>query len=231
MTPTELDLTAMFSLGVLGTGHCLGMCGPLVLALPGRSGRLLPHLAYHLGRVCTYAVIGAVMGALGAGLMFLGGGDSAEIPRRVLAIQVYLAIVTSVLLLWFGAMRINLIPEPRWMGAISPELLPGYQRLLRAGLGGGGWGAMLGVGLLMGFLPCGHSYGVFVRALPSGGAWAGGLMVLVFGLGTVPGLLLIGMLPAGLIRRYRRPSDILAGLIMVFMALALLAQYAPKLWG
>lgn len=220
---------AMFSLGVLGTGHCLGMCGPLVLALPGRSGRFLPHLAYHLGRISTYAAIGGVMGGLGAGLMHLGGGGGTAMTQRVLHIQTYLALLTAALLLWFGALRINLIPEPRWMGTINPERLPGYQRLLRAGMGGSGWGQMLLVGLLMGFLPCGHSYGVFTRALPAGSAWAGALMVLVFGLGTVPGLLLVGMLPMGLVRRYRRPSDIIAGLIMVFMALALLAQYVPMI--
>jgi sulfite exporter TauE/SafE len=56
-------------------------------------------------------------------------------------------------------------------------------------------------------------------------------MVLIFGLGTVPGLLLVGLLPAGLVRRYRRPSDIIAGLIMIFMALALLAQYLPRVLG
>ena len=219
---------AMFSLGVLGTGHCLGMCGPLVLALPGRSGRFPPHLAYHLGRVLTYSAIGALMGGVGAGLMHLGDGSGREMTARVLQIQVYLALLTALLLLWFGAQRIDLISEPRWMGTINPERLPGYQRLLRAGLGGGGWIHMLLVGVLMGFLPCGHSYGVFTRALPAGSAAAGALMVLIFGIGTVPGLLLVGLLPAGLVRRYRRPSDIIAGLIMIFMALALLAQYLPR---
>ncbi|MGB5987814.1 MAG: sulfite exporter TauE/SafE family protein, partial [Desulfobacterales bacterium] len=215
----------------LGTGHCIGMCGPLVLALPGRSGRFLPHLAYHLGRVLTYTAIGALMGGVGAGLMQLGGAEGAQMGRRVLQIQVYLALLTAALLLWFGAQRINLIPEPQWMSTINPERLPGYQRLLRAGMGGSGWGHMLVVGLLMGFLPCGHSYGVFTRALPVGSAAAGALMVLIFGLGTVPGLLLVGLLPAGLVRRYRRPSDIIAGLIMIFMALALLAQYLPQVLG
>lgn len=224
----DLDLMAMFSLGVMGSGHCLGMCGPLVLALPGRSGQFTPHLAYHLGRVLTYTLVGAIMGGMGAGLMHLGGAGDADVARQVLHIQVYLALVTAGLLLWFGAIRISLIPEPRWMGRINPEKLPGYQRLLRAGLHGQR-GGMLGVGLLMGLLPCGHSYGVFIRALPAGSLWSGALMVFIFGLGTVPGLLLVGMLPAGLVRRYRRPSDIIAGLIMVYMALALLAKHGPRL--
>jgi len=231
MTSTDLDLMAMFSLGVLGSGHCLGMCGPLVLALPGRSGHFWPHLAYHLGRVLTYSAIGAMMGGVGAGLMHVGGGGDMDWAARVLRIQVYLALITAVLLLWFGVLRINLIAEPRWMGTIQPERLPGYQRLLKGALQGNSPGSMLGVGLLMGFLPCGHSYGVFTRALPAGSAWAGALMVLVFGLGTVPGLLLAGILPTGLVRRYRRPSDIIAGLIMIFMALALLARYLPRLGG
>ena len=64
----ELTFFSMFMLGILGTGHCLGMCGPLVIAFPARSGKLASHLYYHLGRIFTYVVIGSVMGGIGAGL-------------------------------------------------------------------------------------------------------------------------------------------------------------------
>ena len=57
----------MFMLGILGTGHCIGMCGPLVFAFPSRSGKVLPHFFYRLGRTFTYVAIGAI-GAIGAGL-------------------------------------------------------------------------------------------------------------------------------------------------------------------
>ena len=55
------DIVSMFALGLLGTGHCLGMCGPLVLALPWSSRGITSHLAYHMGRVTTYVVVGALV--------------------------------------------------------------------------------------------------------------------------------------------------------------------------
>ncbi len=71
------DLGWAFALGLLGAGHCVGMCGPLVLAMPAAGGRLSPQLRYHLGRITTYTVIGAALGGLGAGLTGLVGGEEA----------------------------------------------------------------------------------------------------------------------------------------------------------
>ena len=68
-TPMQnIDLISMFFLGLLGTGHCIGMCGPLIIAIPGQTGKFSAHLAYHAGRVGTYVIVGAVMGGLGTGL-------------------------------------------------------------------------------------------------------------------------------------------------------------------
>ena len=78
------ELTPLFLLGFLGSGHCIGMCGPLVVAFPGQSGRFSAHLCYHGGRLLTYVVIGAVMGALGGGWSALtGGGVSGRLRRNM----------------------------------------------------------------------------------------------------------------------------------------------------
>ena len=77
------------------------------------------------------------------------------------------------------------------------------------------------LGMLMGFLPCGLSFAAFARALPSGSAWAGGTLLLAFGLGTLPGLLALGLGASGLLRRHRKHSDLLAGLLMIYMAVSL----------
>lgn len=77
---------------------------------------------------------------------------------------------------------------------------------------------MLLLGMMMGLLPCGLSFAAFTRALPSGSPINGAAMVFAFALGTVPGLLLLGTGASGLARRYQAHSDILAGLLMIFMA-------------
>ena len=71
---TSVDLTAMFLLGLLGTGHCVGMCGPLVFAFPGRTGRFSAHLWYHSGRILTYCLVGGLMGGLGAAMVRMAAG-------------------------------------------------------------------------------------------------------------------------------------------------------------
>jgi hypothetical protein len=77
---------------------------------------------------------------------------------------------------------------------------------------------MLLLGMMMGFLPCGLSFAAFARALPSASPINGAAMVFAFSLGTVPGLLLLGSGASGFARRYQSHSDILAGLLMIFMA-------------
>ena len=72
------EFGAMFTLGILGTGHCIGMCGPLVVALPGRVGRLSAHLSYHAGRIATYSLVGGMMGGMGtlvSGVAAAAGAD------------------------------------------------------------------------------------------------------------------------------------------------------------
>ena len=72
------SLVALFVLGLSGTSHCIGMCGPLVFAFPGKTGRLGPHLCYHAGRITTYTGMGILMGSVGlavAQIASLGGVD------------------------------------------------------------------------------------------------------------------------------------------------------------
>ena len=77
---------------------------------------------------------------------------------------------------------------------------------------------MLLLGMMMGFLPCGLSFAAFTRALASGNPINGAAMVFAFALGTVPGLLLLGTGASGFARRYQTHSDVLAGLLMIYMA-------------
>jgi sulfite exporter TauE/SafE len=77
------------------------------------------------------------------------------------------------------------------------------------------------LGLMLGLLPCGLSYGAFARAIPTGSIFNGALLVLAFAFGTIPGLLLLGTGASKIFQRYRKQSDILAGLLMLFMGIKL----------
>jgi hypothetical protein len=217
----KLDLIGMFMLGVLGTGHCVGMCGPLIFALPGRTGRFLPHLWYHLGRVATYVAVGGLLGGLSAALAQLTGVDTKS---DVAALQLWLRFLAAALLAALGALRLGWVREPRWFASLDPERIPGFRRALAGASDSRGQAAFFLVGLMLGFLPCGLSYGAFAAALGTGSSAAGALLVLAFAVGTVPGLLLLGTGLSALVRRYRRPSDVIAGLLMLFMAAMLLRK-------
>jgi uncharacterized protein len=214
----QLDLAGMFILGVLGSGHCLGMCGPLVLAFPGRSGRFLPHVWYQFGRVTTYAVVGAALGGSGMVLAAVAGVHGrADLAPFQGAVRLAAAGVLAAL----GLMRLGWLGEPRWFAALGPEKIPGFGRVLGTTAAGTSALGHSVTGAVLGLLPCGLSYGAFAQALGTGSAGHGALTGLAFGLGTVPGLLLLGTGLATLVRRYRRASDLLAGALMLVMAVNL----------
>jgi sulfite exporter TauE/SafE len=219
----SIDIPSMFLLGFLGTGHCLGMCGPLVFALPGQTGRLRAHLAYHAGRLGTYALVGAAMGGLGYALRLLAGRMAYDPLSGIAVVQVFFGLLAGGLLAILGLARLGLIPEPAWMSGAGLSRLPIVGRLMRKATQGTPV-AMLAAGAVMGFLPCGLSFGAFSRALAVETPFSGAALTLSFGLGTLPGLLILGTGLAPLIRRYRRHSDMLAGVLMIGMAAALVSK-------
>jgi sulfite exporter TauE/SafE len=226
----NLTFFSMFMLGILGTGHCIGMCGPLVIAFPARSGRFASHLYYHLGRILTYVLIGGIMGGIGAGLAEIAGATGGNYPVWVSRIQMGVSFTATLFLLVFGLARLGIISEPGWMAMASPDKIPGYHKLLKSAFSNKGQVEMLLLGMMMGFLPCGLSFAAFTRALPSSSPIQGAALVFAFALGTVPGLLLLGTGASGFARRYQSHSDILAGLLMIYMAAELAVKAFSELF-
>jgi hypothetical protein len=224
MMTTPIDTVALFMLGLLGTGHCIGMCGPLVVALPGQTGRFAAHLAYHAGRIITYGIIGAAMGAAGSGLIglaaALGGNPMLWISRA----QVGISLLAGLLLLFFGLSRLGFVAEPHWLAMAMPNWMPGWRRLMSKAAGRRSNRDLFLMGLVLGGLPCGLSYAAFAKALSGARVLPGAIMALIFGLGTLPGLLAVGAGAAVLFNRFRRQADILAGLVMIGMAASLLVK-------
>ncbi len=223
---TPIDLIPLFLLGFLGSGHCIGMCGPLAVAFPGQAGRFSAHVYYHGGRVLTYVIVGVVMGALGGGWGAMA--QATGLPAGLARIQVWLSLLVSLVLLLLGLIRLGILPEPKWLWP-DPAPTAGRRAALFRGARAGRSTALFFTGLLMGTLPCGLSYAAFIRALAAGGWVQGGIQTLAFGLGTVPGLLLVGTAAQGLLRRHRRLSDAVAGVLMVVMAVDVAAEAVGRL--
>jgi hypothetical protein len=207
------DIGGMFLLGLLGTGHCIGMCGPLIFAFPGRTGRFRPHLLYHLGRIATYTLIGGIMGGVGQLMAGAAGGTGGVAP-----IKVSLWLLAAALLLVLAATRLGILGEPAWLHRISPERVPGFKNALEGAAGNRAQAAFFFMGMMLGFLPCGLSYAAFAQALGSAGFIQGISATLAFGVGTAPGLILLGTGASAFFRRYRRPSEVISGILMIYMA-------------
>jgi uncharacterized protein len=207
--------TALLLSGLLGSlGHCLGMCGPLVvmlgLRLPVQGPAAWPlYLLYHGARVAVYALLGLVAGALGS-LLGLG----AALNR--LAGAASLALGLGVVLLGLG--YLGWLPLGWLMGAGGR-----LDRLMGRALQQGGLRGVALTGALNGLLPCGLVYSALLASATAGGAGPGALGMLMFGAGTMPALLVVGVGAGALSRRSRQAWSRLAGgfIIVVGAQLAL----------
>lgn len=206
-------LISALILGLLGGGHCLGMCGGLMgaltLAIPPeqRGRRLQLLLAYNLGRILSYASAGLLFG--------LAGWAVASSPAAML-----LRIVAGLLLIsmglylggwWSGLTRIEALGRGLWrhIQPVASRLLP-VSSLPRALL----------LGALWGWLPCGLVYSTLLWAASQGDALDSGLLMLAFGLGTWPVLLATGMAAERLTALLRRRGvRMAAGLLVILFGL------------
>ncbi|MBH2035161.1 MAG: sulfite exporter TauE/SafE family protein [Pseudomonadales bacterium] len=203
-------LISALILGLLGGGHCLGMCGGLMgaltLAIPPeqRGRRLQLLLAYNLGRILSYATAGLLFG--------LAGWAVASSPAAML-----LRIVAGLLLIsmglylggwWSGLTRIEALGRGLWrhIQPVASRLLP-VSSLPRALL----------LGALWGWLPCGLVYSTLLWAASQGDALDSGLLMLAFGLGTWPVLLATGMAAERLTALLRRRGVRMAGGLLVIL--------------
>jgi len=209
-----------FVTGLLGTGHCIGMCGGLVSALSlseaGRQGGWFFHLLYNLGRISTYTFIGAVVGWLGSALAYT---DRFKMVTRSLLIgsDVFVILVglgTAGLFAWLNVSKLD-FPGP--MKAMTLAVA-GLRRLPPAI-------SALPLGLLFGFIPCGYLYAVAITAAQSASVATGALMLFAFGLGTAPSLLLFGSAAHWLSGRARTWMLRVAGLVVAGMGVINLTKH------
>jgi sulfite exporter TauE/SafE len=204
---------AGFAFGFFGSVHCVGMCGPLALSLPGagavRARYLAERLLYNLGRACTYTVLGGAFGALGL-LVSLAGA------QQWISIGVGALMILGALVPWVSRQISHLERAPaQFLGRVMQPI----QRLYRRG----GFGAMLVIGLLNGLLPCGFVYAALATATTAGDVATSMAFMAAFGLGTLPamfGVSLLGRI-ASTTWRVRLQKLVPLGLVVVGVLLIL----------
>ena len=181
-----LTLLSAFMIGLLGSTHCIGMCGGIANALAfsnasSTKNRLFYPLFYNIGRILSYAIIGIIAGSLGFTINQLLGPQGGVILRTITGL-IMIALGLYLAGWWLGLRYLEQVGAKVWL-KISPltrKLLP-INSTRQA----------LNLGLLWGFLPCGLVYSTIALATFSGQWYQGGLLMLSFGLGTMPTMLVI----------------------------------------
>jgi sulfite exporter TauE/SafE len=176
------QLFAAFTTALVGGLHCAGMCGGFVGALQLHRPRAVPAatlaVGYHGGRITSYATVGALVGLLGGALF----------TQNLLPVQVALLAIGGLMLLALG---VSMLRGNRWMRgleAFGHWVWKGIAPLARRVYPPRSAGQAYLAGLAWGWIPCGMVYAVLPLALVAGGAWQGALVMLAFGLGTLPNL-------------------------------------------
>ncbi|MCU0549543.1 MAG: sulfite exporter TauE/SafE family protein [Leptolyngbya sp. Prado105] len=197
-----LDLLLIASVGFLGSfGHCLGMCSPLTVAFSlsnkntSRLAQFRFNLLLNLGRILSYALVGAAIGSIGS--VLIAGGQLAGIDS---ALRRGLAIVTGILLIWYGLSNIN----PDWLPKV-PILHPMQGKLhnhLSKFITERSHNPAI-LGMIWGLIPCGFLYTAQIKAAETGNLVQGAMTMLAFGAGTAPMMISTGLF-AGVLSRDRR---------------------------
>lgn len=220
MTDIVAALTTALLAGLLGSAHCLGMCGGIsgLFALHSSARglrRQLPMaLAYNAGRLASYTLLGCAAGVLGGRVA--GLTPAAAGPVRLVAGAVIILIGLQIAF----DLRVLGILE-RMGGVVWSRISPLAGRLLPVN----SLPRALGLGLLWGLLPCGLVYSVLLVAASSARLTDGALIMLAFGIGTAPAMLLTGLGAARLSQLMQdRRTRLGAGLLIVLLGILTIAM-------
>ncbi len=162
--------------GLMGSFHCIGMCGPIAFMLPvDRNSTLKKNLQiglYHLGRILSYSIIGLLFGFLGKGFYLFG-------------FQQQLSIIIGLLMILIAFIPYKIVAKCNFskpLFHIISKIKSGLGKALKKKTPD----TFLTIGFLNGFLPCGLVYMAVFGALSTGNSWQGALYMAIFGLGTIP---------------------------------------------
>lgn len=208
-----MDLWTAFTIGLFGSFHCVGMCGPIAMALPGSGHTLAAQLVqksvYNTGRIITYSLLGGVMGLAGRAV-------SLAQLQQPLSILLGLLIIAGALVPLFDTSGIRRSRPVR-------QVFDWLQRRMKRAMNKQGNRAMLAIGILNGLLPCGFVYVGLAGSVTTGSVPAGMAYMAMFGLGTFPAMMAMAMAPGVIslntrrkINRYLPLLAVLLGLYLVY---------------
>ena len=170
-----------FLMGLLGSVHCIGMCGPLVMALPiadkTNFQKWVALALYHIGKIASYAMLGIIFGLLGSQFPFYIMQQNLSI---VIGVAMLLYVVYVFILKPRQIVNFNFLYKP-----IVNQLGKLFKRKHLT--------TFLLIGFSNGLLPCGMVYLALTSALATQDLLSGGLFMVFFGLGTVPALLMVAI--------------------------------------
>lgn len=171
----DLYIAALMT-GLVGSLHCIGMCGPIAVALPlGNKSwfrKTLGSLLYNIGRVATYALLGVLFGLLGQGIEMAGLQQWASIILGII-------LILSVL---FPALFKGQVHVDRFFFGFAGKLINRFRKLFSIT----SYPSLLVIGLLNGLLPCGLVYVAIAGAINTNDLANGAIYMVIFGIGTIP---------------------------------------------
>ncbi len=208
-----------FITGLVGGVHCIGMCGGIVGMLslgqqPSRQKHTLFHhlpilLGYNFGRIVSYMTAGAIIGALGSTLLSLAELDQSKQILSIIAAIFMFLLGLYLAGFWNALTKVESIGAKLWklIEPLSRRFIP-VNNVKRA----------VPLGFFWGWLPCGLVYTILIMALSAGSALEGALLMLAFGLGTLPNLLAMGIVANKLVKWTRNKTvRLVAGLLVMLM--------------
>ena len=216
-------------LGFLGNFHCVGMCGPIALALPiGRwstRNKIIGILLYNFGRVLTYSLLGLLFGAIGRGFSIAG-------LQQTISIVLGAGIIAIVVLPASAANRLDVFTEHiPYIPMVKKNITALFKQKTLVSLGM--------IGMLNGLLPCGFVYMALAGAIATGTSLHGAAFMMLFGLGTIPAMFIVAfsshVLSVNLRSRIRKVIPVfmfMIGAVLIVRGLNLGLPYmSPKIDG
>jgi sulfite exporter TauE/SafE len=202
------------TLGFLGSFHCVGMCGPIALALPLNRDSLFSKtsgaLLYNFGRAFIYALLGALFGLLGQSFVFAG-------YQQALSITIGLLIIMMILL---PSKITNRFKFTSFLYFYIGKLKQKFSILFKKS----GYSSLFFIGALNGLLPCGLVYLGIAGAISTGNCLQGTLFMFLFGLGTLPAMLALALLSSSISVGFKSKINKVVPVFVVFMALLLILR-------
>ncbi len=208
-----MDLLAALLLGVLGSMHCIGMCGPLVLSIPSNARSRVKYfferVFYHSGRALAYAVMGAVLGLVGRNIL--------------LSVQQDVSLILGITILLTVAIPLGVKSK---FEKYSPlKFIYGFVKLkFSLFMKKRGLMALFVMGMLNGLLPCGLVYTALIGATAVADIWKSSVFMALFGIGTAPALIAVGFAGKLISLKFRSLVSRAIPLLSITLALILILR-------